>query len=169
MSVTTLYGFDGGGVLVSSMELRNSHGTGPHVWRKLCEKYYGSRHAWLTSEYKDGPIDRLFRRAEANDLPADERVALLLTADGMLIGRAEFSQVADALDRGMPQDGDGVNHWPTIAQWLRDALKDERIASFGMHGTSMSEDSFCIRDEESKEEEVTSRGKTIQTLFTAAA
>lgn len=157
-----LFGLDGSEL--ETKEARNGHGSASVIWGKLCEKYFGSSHAWLTSDYKDGPLAKLFSRANANDLPEDERVCLLLTADRIVLLREYFTRAADALNRflaGYPTNY--VNHWPEIAAWLRESANREDVLGFGVYSTSVSENPWCKFDPEA-EEYVWVDARTVESL-----
>lgn len=118
------------------VELRNSHGWAPSIWRRLL-----AHHGWDDGYMFDNPnLDRLWQSIET--LPEWQQAPLVLTFDTGVIPFQGFAWAAEMLDefsRRLPSNEGAVDHVPAVAELFRSAPE---VPLIGVYGTSVSENPF---------------------------
>lgn len=123
MSYSTIKAVAPGQAAEDLQELRNSHGTAPHVWKPLCEKYLGE--SWIFA------CDKLWPLWKDERLPLHQRAVLALTFDHAYVAKKDYARAAAdirAFFRDFPIDAKYVNHWPTIAELLESDPEHQALA-----------------------------------------
>lgn len=59
-------------------ELANSHGSAPHIWSKMCQRYYGTDEVGYMF---NGTLDLLWPRWKDLSIPEHHRSVLMMTYD----------------------------------------------------------------------------------------
>lgn len=118
------------------LELRNSHGWAPSIWRRLLTAH-GHDENWITN---DAGLTVLWQQIET--LPEWQQAPLVLTFDTGVIPFQAYEWAADQLDefeRQIPAPEGHANHVPTVAALFRSMPE---VPLIGVYGTSVSEDPF---------------------------
>lgn len=131
-------------------ELKNSWGSAAYVWDCLYETYVGKG---LGTHYLQG-LEKLWPLWKDVSVSEAFRAVLMMTFDHAYILRKDYRRAADDIDKFLskyPSDPDRVNHWPTIAAYLRSAT----CPAIGFWHTSVSDCPFYGRwNEETEEYEI---------------
>lgn len=117
-------------------ELRNAHGWGPSIWRRLL-RAHGLNESWIID---DGGLNQLWKSIEK--LPEWQQTALVLTFDTGVIPWQAFESAAAELeefDKQLPADPGTVNHIPAVVELLR---SKPETAFIGIWGTSVTQNPF---------------------------
>ena len=118
MSRSTLQAIWPGEKHENVVEYRNSHGTGPIVWREFCERHLGLDPNWWLFNYQETP-NLLWDAYKRQDIPQAYRAVLLFTCDHFYVKKADYRRFAKDL-RTFLEDtrisANVSNHWPLIAQ-----------------------------------------------------
>lgn len=120
MSYTSMFEIDHDGNCQETKDYSNSWGAAPFVWRSLARKYLNTD--WWIEMASAG--DRLWRLDRNERLPSAERIVLVLTFDRVVVPRDAMYPAAAAIDefiKAYPPVSGEANHWPQIADDLRDA------------------------------------------------
>jgi hypothetical protein len=128
------------------VELRNSHGWSPSIWRRLL-RARGWTGGYIFED--DGPLDDLWQSIDT--MPEWQQAPLVLTFDVGVIPWQAFEWAAEMLDefeRRLPANPDHVNHVPTVAALLKTKPEAPLI---GAWGTSVTENPFDPWDEAADE------------------
>lgn len=129
-------------------ELRNSWGSAPVVWDSLSQKYLGKDpHRYMSEDMKS-----LWNLWKNTNIPVSHRAVLMMTFDKAYVGQENYKRaIADIKQflKDFPQPSDCVNHWPTIAHWMK---MHPEIPGMGLWCTSVSENPFDGPWNEDKEE-----------------
>lgn len=137
MSYTTIKAVWPGQKSEDIEELRNSHGSAPVVWNEIAKRYLGLND--YEYSFHTGELWPLYKR---EDMPAHQRVVLMMTYDNALVLKANYKQAAADIRAFLkdfpPKDG-YANHWKRIAE-IFDGEPD--CPAIGFHMTSVSEDPF---------------------------
>lgn len=142
MSYSTVLGVVPDRRPIDLLELRNSHGWAPSVWRRLLA-CHGYDELWIRDQTG---LETLWQTIE--NLPEWQQAPLVLTFDTGVIPYQAFEWAAEQLDefdRRLPENPEYVNHVPAVAQLLRSAPE---VPLIGVYGTSVTENPFDPWDEE---------------------
>jgi hypothetical protein len=119
------------------VQLRNSWGSAPAIWDNMAQRYLGAPEYSYFTVLKD--LWNLWMR---EDIPKPHRAVHMFTFDRAYVKNEDFRRMAldiDAFLSTMPIKADNVNHWPTIAEYLRKS----RAKAVGLYCTSVSECDYC--------------------------
>lgn len=120
-------------------EYRNGHGSGPFIWRYLCEKYIGTDQ-WL---FNDEVTTKLWALAIDKSVPEPLRICHALTFDWAVCPPESSIKASDNIKEAMTIIGDAnhkyVNHWPAIADDLLKVKRDKRCKGLALMCTSVSD------------------------------
>ncbi|MCB1715863.1 MAG: hypothetical protein KDK05_12105 [Candidatus Competibacteraceae bacterium] len=129
--------------------LRNSHGSAPVIWDKLCQELYGLR----PFEYSIGDtLDKLWPRWRDLSIPEHKRAVLMMTYDLAYIRKEHYARAASDIRKWLadyPVNSEYVNHWPRIAEFYESNPGYDAIA---IHQTSVSENPFYGEWDDEKED-----------------
>ncbi len=121
------------------IELKNSHGSAPVVWSKLCTAAFGcSEFGYWDGEY----LEKLWKMWNNHNIPKFERAMIMMTFDRTYVSKKHFTRARrDILQfiEKYPVDADRVNHWPKIAEIYG---SDPDYIAIGIYHTSVGENPF---------------------------
>jgi len=132
MSYTEMLKVRSGG-LDTIKKFPNAHGAAPAIWGYVCQKYMGDKYWWLHNP--DNP--KFWGLARDENIPTDERVALIFTFDQVIVRHENFKRVGDAL-RTFSKKCDDWTHLPAIADELYKLENDQSAIGCCWVQTSVS-------------------------------
>lgn len=145
MSYSTVYAIRPNESATEVAELRNGWGSAPVIWDALCQKYL-ARDSWR------GDDKALWALARDARLPECERAVHAMTFDRAYVKAQNIPRAIAHIEEFLklhPISLQRVNHWPEIAQIMRDSLDG---AGFALTVTSVSSDLWVGDWNEEKED-----------------
>lgn len=142
MSYTEVFGVEPNGDLVSLAECRNSFRGAMWIWMELSKRYLGRNFSIL-----GGGLDELF--GTAHKMSKKDRMALLTTADNVLVAPEHFEEFAQVLEEFEP----GTENLKQQAAALRTAQK-LRMKAVCWNQTSVNGDAWVVGTDDDEGEEV---------------
>ena len=132
-------------------ELRNSHGTAPVIWGKMCVKYLGAENEFSWSH---GYLDELWPLYKNKSVKKEHRASLMFTYDKLYVLNKDFGRLSSDINTLLNDfifNPDHVNHWPRIIEILNSGLKCDAV---GLWCTSVSGDPYSLGFDDETDEEI---------------
>lgn len=118
-------------------EMRNGWGTAPVVWSYLVVRFLGrARHDYLRENDQE-----LWSLCRAERVPRELRLVHAFCCDQAICPLDRLADLATACEEvyRLTSAGPGVNHWATIANFLRGHCRKPKQLGLGLSCTSVSD------------------------------
>jgi hypothetical protein len=134
--------------IITKQTLHNSWGFASLLWDYLFFKYVPQKHEY--DHWLNDSGSRLWNLCIDPQVPTDLRTMMLMTCDYGYIKKEHFGRAIKDITNNwqLISHGAAINHWPAIADFLKNNSTNDDIVGVCFRVTSVSSDIWNLEDDD---------------------